>query len=72
MKKIALACLAVSVLGLTGCANAINTSRFGDIERKTSTEGLKYKVFYIENCKFIGTQDNDSAWSLAGPIGKCE
>jgi hypothetical protein len=32
-------------LALTGCANAINTSRLGDMPRLVSSEGIKYKVF---------------------------
>lgn len=71
MKKVLFAGVMFLSLALTGCANAINTSRLGDMPRLVSSEGIKYKVFFIENAKFIGTQDDDGAWSFAGPIS-CE
>lgn len=71
LKKVLFATVMLSAVMLTGCANAINTSRLGDMPRLISNEGIKYKVFTIEGAKFIGTQDDDGAWSFAGPIS-CE
>jgi uncharacterized lipoprotein NlpE involved in copper resistance len=53
---------------LTGCANAVNDSSFSDVELEKTTEGVSYKKFQIENCTFIGTQDEEEVWHYAGPI----
>ena len=53
---------------LTVCANAVNDSSFGDVNLEKTTEGVKYKKFQIENCTFIGTQDDEEVWHYAGPI----
>jgi uncharacterized lipoprotein NlpE involved in copper resistance len=66
MKKILI--LTGIVLSLTGCANAINSSDFDNVELKNTTEGVKYKKFQIEGCTFIGTQDNEEVWHYSGPI----
>lgn len=66
MRKILI--LAGIILSLTGCANAINDSDFDNVELRKTTEGVSYKKFQIENCTFIGTQDNEEVWHYAGPI----
>lgn len=57
----------IAAVFLTGCANTINDNKFKNVPIQTTTEGVKYKVFTIEECKFIGTQDNEKVWHLAGP-----
>ena len=62
----------VLLISLTciGCNNAQNFDRNITSKHpiKTSSDGIKYKIFEIEGKKFIGTQDARGAWSFAGPI----
>lgn len=67
MKKILLGSALMSVLLLTGCANTVNHDNFDNIPIQTTSEGLKFKEFTVKGCKYVGTQDENKVWHLAGP-----
>lgn len=68
MNKIKVLGLIVAMVALTGCANAVNSNKFKNIDLTETTEGVAYKKFQIEGCTFIGTQDDEKVWHYAGPI----
>jgi hypothetical protein len=67
MRKLLFVCLLC--VGLVGCHEAGNVCIEQPI--KISSDGIKYKVVEIENCKFIATQTYGGIWTFAGPIS-CE
>lgn len=68
MNKIKMLGFFIAVISLSGCANAINSKSFNNIELSKTTEGVSYKKFQIEGCTFIGTQDDEKVWHYSGPI----
>lgn len=67
MTKLMYGILVAGTIFLTGCANAVNDSSFSDTKLEKTGYGFSYKKFQIENCEYIGTQDDDKVWHLAGP-----
>lgn len=68
MNKMKVLGIIIAIISLSGCANAVNTKKFKEIELTKTTQGVSYKKFQIEGCTFIGTQDEEKVWHYAGPI----
>lgn len=63
-----LALLGFVVFSFTGCAPpAANYDPLDHIPLKNN-DGIKYKLVKIEGRTFVGTQNQNGDWTLAGPI----